>query len=175
MSTPSTEEMLLIGQIVAVFGVQGQVKVRAITDKPDHLRRHIRTVYIGPTLQPYTLSKVFMHKPGLLIMTLGGVTTREGAEELLKKEVSIREAEASPLEEGEYYIHQLYGLKVFTADGTLVGEVREILETGSNDVLIVSRRGQNDALIPMIRDVVQEIDFDDGRIVITPLQGLLEL
>lgn len=163
----------MIGRVVAVFGVQGQVKVKAITDKPDHLRRHIRTVYLGSALQPYPLGKVFMHKPGLLVMSFGGVTTREAAEELVGNDLYIPEAEAAPLEEGEYYLHQLYGLKVVVIDGAEIGEVREILETGANDVLVVSRKGQSDALIPMIRDVVQEIDFDGGRILITPLEGLL--
>lgn len=174
MSNPLPEEMLLIGRIVAVFGVQGQVKVRAITDKPDHVRRHIRTVYVGASLTPYQLSKVFMHKPGLMIMSFSGVTTREGAEALVNNDVSIREAEAAPLEADEYYIHQLYGLKVVTQDGSVLGEVRDILETGSNDVIVVARRGQSDALIPMIRDVINQIDFDAGRIVITPLEGLLD-
>lgn len=174
MSQPSPDEMLLIGRFVAVFGVQGQLKMRAITDKPDHLRRHIKTVYVGQSLKPYTLGKIFMHKPGLLIVSLSGVSSRSEAEELINNDVHIREAEAAPLEEGEYYLHQLFGLKVVGADGSPIGEVREILETGANDVLIVSRRGRGDALIPMIRDVVQEIDFEQGQIVITPLEGLLD-
>ena len=169
----SPEEFLLIGRVSAVFGVQGQVKVRAVTDKPDHLRRHIRTLYLGDAHRPYSLTKVFEHKPGLLIMTLGGITTRDAAEELVGSELFIRENEAAPLEQDEYYIHELYGLHVFTEDGAELGTVREVLETGANEVLVVARRGQSDALLPMIRDVVQRIDIPNKRVVVRLLEGLL--
>src|SRR3954466_13018850 len=107
---PTPEEYLLIGEVVAPFGVNGQVKVKAYTDHIDHLRKRIRTVYLGPKQQAYPLKKVVEHKPGLLIMTLGGVTKREEAEDLRRFEVSILERDAAPLDEGEYFIHQLYGL-----------------------------------------------------------------
>jgi len=159
--------------VVAPFGVRGQVKVRSYTDQIEHLQRRITTVYVGPQRQGYALRHVFVHKPGLLVLTLEGVTTREGAEELRGAEVSIREREAAPLDEGEYFLHQLYGLTVVTEAGAELGVVAEVLETGANDVLVVRRAGQPDALIPMIHDVVQQLDFAQGRVVIRLLEGLL--
>lgn len=164
----------MIGEVVAPFGVRGQVKVKSYTDNVEHLSRRIRTVYLGPKRQSYSLKGVFEHKPGLLIMTLGGVTKREQAEDLRRSEIAILEREAAPLDEGEYFIHQLYGLTVFTEDGVEIGKVREVLETGASEVLVVTRAGQPDGLIPMIRDVVQELDIAGGRIVIRLLEGLLE-
>lgn len=173
MSNVTAEELLLIGTIVGVFGVQGQVKLKSVTDRPDHIRRHIRTVYLGPKFQPYQLGKVTQHKPGMLIASFKDVTTRTAAEGLIRQEVYIREAEAAPLEADEYYLHQLYGLTVLDDQGNTIGEVREVLETGANEVLVVTRRGQNDALIPMIRDVINKIDLESKQIIITPLEGLL--
>jgi 16S rRNA processing protein RimM len=165
MSNVTAEELLLIGHIVGVFGVQGQVKLKSVTDRPDHIRRHIRTVYLGPKFQPYQLGKVTQHKPGMLIVSFKEVTTRTAAEGLIRQEVYIREAEAAPLEADEYYLHQLYGLTVLDDQGNTIGEVRE--------VLVLSRRGQSDALIPMIRDVINKIDLEAKQIIITPLEGLL--
>lgn len=173
MSNVTAEELLLIGQIVGVFGVQGQVKLKAVTDRPDHIRRRIRTVYLGPKFQPYQLGKVTQHKPGMLILSFKDITTRDAAQDLIRQEVYIREAEAAPLEQDEYYLHQLYGLTVVDDQGNTIGEVREVLETGANEVLVVTRRGQNDALIPMIHDVISKIDIAGKQIVITPLEGLL--
>ncbi|MFP4438759.1 MAG: ribosome maturation factor RimM [Chloroflexaceae bacterium] len=173
MMTPAPDELLIIGRIVAPFGVRGQVKLRAVTDRPDHLQRHVRTVYVGAACTPYQLVHVIQHKPGLLILTLKDVTSRDAAEELRNTEVSIRESDAAPLDPGEYYIHELYGLRVETTEGTVVGQVREILETGANEVLIVARPGQSDALIPMIHDIVQELDLEGKRLVIQPMEGLL--
>jgi 16S rRNA processing protein RimM len=172
--TPSPDELLLVGQIVAAFGIRGQVKMKAYTANVEHLRRRIRTLYIGPERRGYGLKNVIEHKPGLLILTLDGVTSREQAEDLRRAEVAILEREAAPLEAGEYFIHQLYGLDVVTEQGQPIGKVREVLETGANDVLIVSRPGQPDGLIPMIHDVVQELDIEGKRVVVRLIEGLLD-
>lgn len=173
MTTPASDETLLIGEIVAPFGTRGQVKLKAVTDQIEHLRRRVRTVYVGAQRQPYTLKHVIAHKPGLLVLTLSGVSTRDEAENLRGSEVAILESEAAPLGEDEYFIHQLYGLEVVDEAGAPIGTVREVLETGANDVLVVAREGQPDALIPVIHDVVQEFDFPQKRVVIRPIAGLL--
>ena len=172
--SPKTDDYLLIGEVVAPFGIHGQVKVKSYTDHVEHLSRRIRTVYLGPKRQSYSLKGVLEHKPGLLILSLGGVTTRKQAEDMRRFEVAILEHEAAPLDEGEYFIHQLYGLTVVTEDGTEIGKVREVLETGASEVLVVTREGQPDGLIPMIHDVVQDLDIAGGRIVVHLLEGLLE-
>lgn len=88
-------------------------------------------------------------------------------------EVTIHERDAAPLAEDEYFIHDLYNLLVITEDGDEIGRVREVLETGSNEVLVVTRPGAADALIPMIHDVVSDLDISGGRITIRPIEGLL--
>src|SRR5215210_5149923 len=88
-ATPTPDEYLLIGEIVAPFGIHGQVKVKSYTDNVDHLSRRIRTVYLGPKRQSYPLKGVIEHKQGLLILSLGGVTKREQAEDMRRFEVAI--------------------------------------------------------------------------------------
>jgi 16S rRNA processing protein RimM len=167
------DDTLLIGAIVAPFGLRGQVKMRSYTDQVEHLRRNIRSVFLGPNRKEYQLRDVLEHKPGLLVLSLGGVTTREQSEALRGCEVAIREQEAAPLEPDEYFIHQLYNLAVVTEDGTAIGRVREVIETGANEVLVVARPDQADALIPMIHDVVLDLDLAGGRVVVRLLEGLL--
>lgn len=171
--TPSPDELLLIGRVVAAFGLNGQIKLRAITNQLDHIAEQVRQVYIGKKYTPYSLQEVFEHKPGLLIANLSGVTTREEAEKLRNAEVYIHERDAAPLAEGEYFLHQLYNLSVETVDGETLGRVTDVLETGANEVLVVGRTEQGDVLIPMIRDVVQELDIAGGRIVVRLLEGLI--
>lgn len=174
MTIPAPDELLIVGQVTAPFGVQGQLKVRAITDRPEHLQRRVRIVYVGSPARAFTLRRVAVHKPGVLVFTLAEVTTREEAEALRNAEVFIREADAAPLDTEEYFIHQLFGLAVLTEDGATLGQVRDVLETGANDVLVVARRSQSEALIPMIRDVVQQVDIAGGKIVVRLLPGLLD-
>lgn len=77
-----------------------------------------------------------------------------------------------PMEDGAYYHFELEGLEVVTESGDRLGRVDEVLETGANDVLSV-RGARGEILIPVIDSVVQEIDREGGRIVITPLPGLI--
>jgi 16S rRNA processing protein RimM len=171
-TAPSPDDTLLVGVITAAFGLRGQVKMRAVTNNPDGLRR-VSTLYLGPNRKPFPLNAIHQPKPGTLVLTLGGVDSRAAAEELRANEVFILERDAAPLAEDEYFIHQLYGLLVVDESGAEVGKVREVLETGANEVLVVTRPGQADALIPMIRDVIRTLDIPGGRIVISPLEGLL--
>lgn len=169
------DDLLLIGQIFAPFGVRGQLKLKAITDRPDHIARVVRTVYLqhGSTLTEHTLTRLHEHKPGLLILTLREVTDRDAAEALRGAEVYIRESEAAPLDEDEYFLHQLVGLIAFTNTGITIGTVREVLTTGAGEVLVIAREGQPDALVPMVRQFIAELDLANQRIVINPLEGLL--
>lgn len=181
MDTINPEELLLIGSLVGAFGVRGQVKLKAITDQPDHIIRHIRTIYLGTSSkraaqhppQPHQMVAATLHKPGLLVLTLKGVATRDAAELLRGAEVFIHERDAAPLEKDEFFFHQLYHLRVETTDGETIGEVREVLETGVHEVLVVARSGQPDALIPFIHQVVKQVDPDGGRIIIQVMEGLL--
>ncbi|PDW02057.1 ribosome maturation factor RimM [Candidatus Viridilinea mediisalina] len=169
------DDLLLIGFVAAPFGVQGQLKVKGFTDRPDHIARHVRTLYLQQKgqPQPYQLARLHEHKPGILIMTLQGVNDREAADALRGAEIYIREADAAPLAEDEYFIHQLIGIKAFTTTGTLIGNVRDVLTTGSGDVLIIARPDQSDALVPMVRDFIASLDLVAGQVTIKPVEGLL--
>jgi 16S rRNA processing protein RimM len=77
-------------------------------------------------------------------------------------------------DEGEYYWVDLIGLRVVTDDGAELGTLREIIETGSNDVYVVQGR-EKEYLIPALADVVSSIDLEAGTMTVTPLDGLLDL
>lgn len=170
---PSLDELLLVGKITTPFGVHGQLNLHAITNRPEHLRR-VSTVFVGENLTPYKLQRAAPHKSSVLIVTLAGVDGRDAAESLRGQEVYIRQADAMPLDEDEYYLHDLPGLRVETVEGTAIGTVKEVLETGANEVLIVTRSEGGEALIPMIKDVVKRLDIAAGVVVIEPLPGMLD-
>jgi 16S rRNA processing protein RimM len=168
-----SEDLLLIGTVVAPFGVRGQFKVKALTDRPEHIARHVRTLFLGPERTEHTLKRLFEHKPGLLVAELQSVTTREAAEELRGAEIYIRAADAAPLAADEFFLHDLVGLAVSLEDGTAVGTVREVLETGAGNTLVIARQNQGDALIPLVRDFIVALDIPGGTVVVRPIEGLL--
>lgn len=179
----NTDNLLLVGYVAGSFGVRGQIKLKAVTDQPEHLEQHVQVVYILPQsrrasrrsdIQSYPVVKIWQHKPGMLVLSLKGITTRDAADELRQAEVYIHEQDACPLESDEYYIHQLYNLHVETVDGVEIGQVSDVLETGANMVVVVTRPEQPDVLLPMIRDVVKELDVKGGRMVVELMEGLVE-
>lgn len=170
---PALDDLLLIGTLGQPFGIRGQLKLHLITSHPEHLRQ-VKTIFLGPKLVPYSLKAVQPHKATIVILTLDGVVGRTAAEAFGRDEVFIRATDAAPLEEGEFFFHDLPGLKVRTLAGDEVGVVKEILETGANDVLLLERPDGSEVLIPLIKSVVRELNIAAGEIRIEPLPGLLD-
>ncbi|MBW2039854.1 MAG: 16S rRNA processing protein RimM, partial [Deltaproteobacteria bacterium] len=124
------------------------------------------------TPRPYRPIKVRPQKK-FILAKLDGVWTREEAESLKGDWVLVDSEKLPPLGEDEYYWYEILGMQVFTEKGGDVGEVKEIFPTKSNDVYVV-RKGEKEFLIPAIKDVIVEIDKDTRKMVIHPLEGLLE-
>lgn len=112
------------------------------------------------------------HKKFLLVW-FDGVQSADDADQLIGKQVAVPRDQLPALDEGELYQVDLIGCRVFLADGNEIGAVAEVLVTGSNDVLIV-RSGNREHLIPLIDDVVTEIDIEQQRITVSPMEGLLD-
>ena len=112
------------------------------------------------------------HGRGMLL-TLDGVADRDAAAALTGMRVLVREADLPAPAEGEFYHYELHGFAVATTDGRDLGTIAETFTTGLNDVWVV-RDGAREHLIPIIADVVREIDRAGRRVVIEPMPGLLE-
>jgi 16S rRNA processing protein RimM len=118
------------------------------------------------------LARSRRHSQGLLV-AFEGIANPEAAAGLRNQLVLVRADDRPPLEDGEYYHHQLLGLQVITEVGSILGELVEILETGANDVYVVRPQQGNDILLPAIEEVVLSIDLPAGQICVRPLPGLL--
>ena len=162
---------LAVGRVIKPHGVQGEVRVELMTDLPERFK-WLKTVYVGERHpRPVAVESVRFHQE-FVLLKLAGYPTRTEAEALRNELLQVPEEEAIPLEEGEYFLHQLLGLEVQTEDGQSLGRLTDVLETGANNVFVVSG-ADGEHLIPDIPDVVQAVDVVGGRIIIRPLPGLL--
>jgi len=162
---------LAVGRVIKPHGVQGEVRVELMTDLPERFK-WLKTVYVGErNPRPVVVESVRFHQE-FVLLKLAGYPTRTEAEALRNELLQVPEEEAIPLEEGEYFLHQLLGLEVQTEDGQSLGRLTDVLETGANNVFVVSG-ADGEHLIPDIPDVVQAVDVVGGRIIIRPLPGLL--
>ena len=166
---PVPPEFLIIGRILAPWGVKGEVKVEVMTDFPERFTPR-KVVYLDT--RPLEIESCRYHKHHL-ILKLVSVDSIEVAEKLRGQDLTIPGSEIYRLPEGQYYAFQLIGLKVVTTEGHTVGRITDIMTTLGNDVYIVeTNRGEK--LIPAIQDVVKSIDLKKGKIVIEAIKGLLD-
>jgi 16S rRNA processing protein RimM len=165
---PAPPESLIVGRILAPWGIRGEVKVEVLTDFPQRFAPG-KAVYLNTG--PLEIERCRYHKHHL-ILKLVTVDSIEAAEKLRGQALTIPSSELYPLPEGQYYTFQLIGLKVVTTKGQTLGRVTDIMSTGSNDVYIVEgKRGE--ILIPAIEDVVKSIDLQKGKMVVEAIEGLL--
>lgn len=164
-----------IGTIVNTHGIRGELKVKAITDFAEErfskgavVFRKDSNGYVAETME-----KARMHK-GMWLLTFAGVTNINDVEAFKGQDLYVSEDDRKELEDGEYYYSEIIGCEVQDEAGEVIGSVKEIMETGANDVWIVKRVSGKDALIPVIPDVVKEVDVDNQKIVIDVLEGLLD-
>lgn len=166
----SVPEYLQIARMLAPFGIKGEVKVSIETEFPERFAQ-LHRVFVGPDHRPYEVESFRRHREfGLLKLA---DVDRNAAEELRGFSVDILTSEAVPLNENEYYVYQVEGLRAVTEEGEDLGMVEEVLFTGSNDVYVV-QGPKGEILLPALKDVVLQIDVDAGRIVVRIPAGLLD-
>jgi 16S rRNA processing protein RimM len=173
-------EYLVVGHLTKAHGTQGHLLVRLLTDAPEVVFAEGRDVLVGDengragkVLDVRRVLKSGPYKRGWKL-ALDEVSDRTAAEALAGRYLLVPRAERGEPAEGEYYYHQLLGLEVRTVAGEVVGRVREVYETEPHHLLEV--KGEDRLhLIPFDRNVVTAVELADGRIVIDPPEGLLEL
>jgi 16S rRNA processing protein RimM len=160
---------LVIGRILAAHGLEGEVEAEILTDFPDRFSL-LQTVYLGDEFVPVVVEGHRFHK-NRVILKLAGCRGRNEALTLRGKLIHVPIEEAMPLEDDEYYLYQILGSEVWTAEEEFLGCVADILFTGANEVYVV-RDGEREVLIPAISDVVTEVNMNEGRLTVQLMEGL---
>lgn len=167
-------EWVTIGQIVAVFGIHGELKVIPQSDIPDRFAQ-LHSVHLGPDHRRYRLTKSRPYRSGMLVISLAGIQTANDAEALIGQALMIPLAELPELPPDQYYIHDLIGLRAETPEGKALGTVVDVLATGGNDVYIIRETGSGrDVLVPAVKDIVKRVDIASGVLIIDPIPGLFD-
>lgn len=161
-------ERLIIGTVVGVFGVRGELKVQIETDFPERFKS-LQRVFICDA--EYEVERGRLYK-GMALLKLKGVDDANRALELDDCSVGVALADAVRLEEGQYFLYQIEGLQVETLDGESLGTISEILQTGANDVYVVATPDGKELLLPAIKQVIKRIDIEHGKLIVELMEGL---
>jgi 16S rRNA processing protein RimM len=169
------DDMVLVGRVARAHGNRGQVIVDPATDFPDerfkpgsvlHMRRDNR-------VEPVTVESVRFHR-GRPILGLAGVGTMDDAESLAGNELRITTDALQALPPGSFYHHDLVGCTVQTRDGDAIGSVSGVEGDAAGSRLIV-QSGRGEVLIPLVEGICVDVDVPGRRIVVQPIDGLLDL
>ena len=166
-------EWATIGKVVALFGLQGELKVRLLTDIPNRFAQ-LGAVYVGSDHARYSIEHVRPYKGEMILLKFKGIDDADAAEALRNLDLDIPLSSLTKLPPDSYYQHDILGLHVVTLAGRELGTIVDIIVTGSNDVYVIKAPDGQQVLIPAIKDVVKQIDLIRHTMHIDLLPGLLD-
>lgn len=158
--------------ISSTHGIRGEVKVYPTTDDPARFRR-LKEVLLdtGSGWMTMKLEQVRFFKQ-MVIVKFKGYDSINDVEKYRNKGLYVPREQAVPLEEGEYYIADLLGMQVLTEDGGHFGTLRDVMQTGANDVYVIDSLHNGEVLVPAIADCILEVAVEQGWMKIRLLEGL---
>ena len=167
------EDLLQVGIITSTHGVRGEVKVYPTTDDPRRFRR-LKEVVLDTGREKINLEiegvKFFKQ---FVILKFKGLDNINDIEKYRQKSLYVTRKNAVRLQRDEYFIADLIGLKVQDEDGTELGTVKDVIETGANDVYIVDRVDGEEVLLPAIHDCVLDVDVEKNTMTVHLMKGLV--
>lgn len=167
------EDLLQVGVITTTHGVRGEVKVFPTTDSAERFQ-DLDYVILDAGKEQIRLEiqgvKFFKN---LAILKFKGIDNINDIEKYKGKGLWIPREEAQPLGENEYYVADLQGLQVYLEDGTLFGILKDVMETGANDVYVVTTEDGKEVLLPAIKECIREVNIEEGKMMIHLMDGLL--
>ena len=162
---------LVVGRIGRAHGVLGEATIEVQTDDPD-IRFQIGNKLTLDDGKQLTIRSSRWHNQ-ILLLAFDGVTDRNQIEKLRDQLISS-DVDLDSLAPGEYHFQQLIGCEVFQQNGELIGAVDEIVKLPGQDLLSVNRAGAQ-VLIPMVKQIIIEIDVSAKKIVVNPPEGLFDV
>lgn len=169
------EKLVTVGRIVNSHGIRGELKVVPETDFPERFDKGNTLIIVDSQNKQtsVTVQTSRLHK-NMFILQFAEFSNINEVEKFKGALVKIEAKNQKPLEEGEYYYHEIIGCKVVTEEGQELGLISEVLTPGANDVWVVSLPKGKQLLLPVIDDVILNVDIALKTIRIHLMEGLLE-
>ena len=164
-------EYLAIGFLRRPHGVRGEILMDVHTDFPERIKPG-EALFVGESHQQMMLTSCRTHHKGMLVH-FHGIKNPEDAGLYRNTWVYVTTKSRPKLPDGEYYHHQLIGLKVMDEGDTLLGTIVDIIETGANDVYVVRDDSGRELLLPAIPSVILNVQISDGIMQVHLLDGLI--
>lgn len=166
---------LAVAEIGPPCGLSGEVALIVLTDYPERLASGSVYRLSPPMPDRAELTLVEVRGSGKLRARFEGIEDAQTARGLTGRRLLVPSDEATPLEEGTFWVDDLLGAEVVEETGGRLGELVEVIRTGANDVYVVELDDGRELPLPAIKDVIREVDIGAGRIMVRLLPGLADL
>ena len=167
------QEYFEIGQIVNTFGIKGFVKIVPYTDDLERFEE-LESVFVvkNKELIDMQIEEVKYHK-NLVLIKFKDIEDINMAEKYKGCYIKIKRENARKLPEGTYFIADLIGMDVYDDKGNLLGKVDDIYNNKSHDIYVVKNDLGKQVLLPSTKEVIQNVDIDNGKIIVHLIDGLI--
>lgn len=168
------EQFLRVGVITSTHGIRGEVKVFPTTDDPRRFKK-LKKVILDTKKEQLTLKidgvKFFKNQ---VILKFEGLDQIGDVEKYKNCDLLVSREDAVPLEDNENFIADLIDMTVVTDRGETLGILTDVMETGANDVYVVTTAEGKEILLPAIRDCILDVNVEEKQMLVHVLEGLLD-
>ncbi len=168
-------DLFRIGVFSNTHGVKGEIKVYPTTDDVNRFD-YVKDIVMDcgrEGMREFEVSGCRYFK-NMVIMKIKGVDNINDIEKYKGSDIYVTRENAIPLEEDEYYISDILGADVYDDEENILGTLKDVMQTGANDVFVVSMKNGKEALFPVIDECVKLIDTDNRKVIVHIMPGLLD-
>lgn len=167
------EQLLQVGIISSTHGVRGEVKVFPTTDDVRRFKKLKQVILdTGREQLPLEIESVKFFKQ-FAILKFKGIDNINDIEKYKGRSLLVDREHAVKLKKDEYFIADMIGISVYTEAGALFGTLKDVMETGANDVYIIESPAHGEVLIPAIKQCVLDVDIEQKKMTIHLMEGLV--
>jgi 16S rRNA processing protein RimM len=172
--TPTRDDdWALVGEIVGVFGVHGEIKVRPFSDFAERFAVGA-TLYLGEKREPHTITSARL-RPGSHIIALSAIDSATDAERLRGQMLAIPSSALAPLAQDQFYRHDVIGLRVEHVNGAHLGVITDIMSAGPTDIYVVrDEQSGVERMLPAVKAFIKEVNLADRVMRVEPIPGLFD-
>ena len=168
------EDIFRIGVITTTHGLKGEVKVFPTTDDLNRFKK-LKKCFIRTPKEDIQVEKnsckFFKNMVILSFKEFGDINE---VERFRNCDIYVTRDNAVPLEEDEYYLSDVIGMNIILEDGSELGVLQDVMQTGANDVFVIKLKDDKELLMPVIKDCVLDMNYDTGKITVRLMKGMLD-
>ena len=166
--------MIKLGKIIGTFGIKGELKIYPLTNYKE-MFLDFKQIYVSKddAVIKVNLKKARIQKNTVIVL-FEGIDSINQAQDYIGRDIMVNETDLPELEESEEYVYRLLGMKVYLEDNEYIGSISDVFYNGAHDVYEIKNGNGKEILIPVLADTIISRDFEEGKMVVRLLPGLLD-